>query len=126
LPAKNNSGHLFVYGTLMRGQPAHRTLAGRATFVGDATVPGALLALGRYPGLVAGRGRVHGEIWRFEVPELLPALDEYEGYNFKRCTTTATLASGRRLRAWMYRYRGPRDVRSTAIPDGDWRTHRWR
>ena len=110
----------------MRGQPAHRKLAGRATFVGEATVPGTLLALGRYPGIVAGRGRVRGEIWRLEAPELLPALDEYEGYNFERCTTTATLASGRRLRAWMYRYRGLRDARSTAIPDGDWRTHRWR
>ena len=110
----------------MRGEPAHRVLTGRATFVGEATAPGTLLALGRYPGAVAGRGRVRGEIWRLATAELLRTLDDYEGYNFERTTTTATLASGRRVRAWIYRYRGRRDVRSTAIPDGDWRRHRWR
>jgi gamma-glutamylcyclotransferase (GGCT)/AIG2-like uncharacterized protein YtfP len=117
-----------VYGTLMRGQPAQRLLTGQATFVEEGTVIGTLLALGRFPGLVAGRGRVRGETWRLETPEVLRTLDEYEGYNFQRCTTTATLASGRRLRALVYRYRGPRTREEAArvIPEGDWRRHRWR
>ncbi|MBM3219329.1 MAG: gamma-glutamylcyclotransferase [Candidatus Rokubacteria bacterium] len=117
---------MFVYGTLMRGQPAHAMLAGHATFVGEGTVPGTLLALGRYPGAVAGRRRVRGELWLLARPEVLRTLDEYEGYNFERRVTVAMLASGRRVRTWIYRYRGRRDGRATAIPDGDWRTHRWR
>jgi gamma-glutamylcyclotransferase (GGCT)/AIG2-like uncharacterized protein YtfP len=107
----------------MRGETAHRFLAGRASFVDEAHVAGTLLDLGRFPGAVAGRGRVRGEVWRLDAPEVLQTLDDYEGYNFLRCTTTATLASGRRVRAWMYRYRGPHKA---VIPDGDWRRHRWR
>ena len=138
--------HLFLYGTLMRGEPAHRLLTGRVTFVDDGTVVGTLLHLGTFPGLVAGRGRVRGEVWRLDAPEVLRTLDEYEGYNFERCTIAATLASGRRVRVLVYRYRGPRtraplaaraaerERRSTlhvvekmaVIPEGDWRRHRWR
>jgi gamma-glutamylcyclotransferase (GGCT)/AIG2-like uncharacterized protein YtfP len=127
LPANARPALLFLYGSLMRGQSAHRLLRGRATFVDEATVAGTLLDLGRFPGVVAGRGRVRGEVWRFEAPEVLRTLDEYEGYNFERRTTTATLASGRRVRAWLYRYR-PRATASTftVVPEGDWRRHRWR
>jgi gamma-glutamylcyclotransferase (GGCT)/AIG2-like uncharacterized protein YtfP len=130
----------------MRGQPAHHLLTGRVTFVGEGRVTGTLLALGKFPGLVAGRGRVRGEVWRLETPEVLRTLDEYEGYNFERCTSTATLASARRVRVFVYRYRGPRTraqltargveregrttlhvvERITVIPCGDWRRHRWR
>ena len=112
----------------MRGQPAHRFLTGRATFVAEGHVTGTLLALGRFPGLVSGRGRVRGEVWRLDAPEVLRTLDEYEGYNFQRCTTIATLASGRRVRALVYRYRGPRtrDETVVVIPAGDWRRHQWR
>jgi gamma-glutamylcyclotransferase (GGCT)/AIG2-like uncharacterized protein YtfP len=95
------------------------------TFVAEAHVAGTLLALGRYPGLVAGPGRVRGEVWRLEALEVLPTLDEYEGYNFERRTAIATLASGRRVRAQVYRYRGPR-TQQAVIPEGDWRRHRWR
>jgi gamma-glutamylcyclotransferase (GGCT)/AIG2-like uncharacterized protein YtfP len=111
----------------MRGQPAHRLLTGRARFVAEGHVAGTLLALGRFPGLVPGRGRVRGEVWRLDAPEVLGTLDEYEGYNFQRCTTIVTLASGRRVRALVYRYRGPRTrVQQSGIPEGDWRRHRWR
>ena len=128
MPASASPAHIFLYGTLMRGQPAHRVLAGRATFVDDATIAGTLLALGRFPGVVAGRGRVRGEVWRLEAPEVLQTLDDYEGYNFERRTAVATLASGRRVRAWLYRYRGPRTraEKMVVIPEGDWRRHRWR
>jgi gamma-glutamylcyclotransferase (GGCT)/AIG2-like uncharacterized protein YtfP len=111
---------LFAYGTLMRGYPLHAVLAGRARFVGTGSVPGQLLDLGRYPGLVSGRGRVRGEIYRFGDTQLLPALDREEGYNFERRRTMATLADGRRVRAWIYRYRGRRE-RAVLIPEGDYR-----
>jgi gamma-glutamylcyclotransferase (GGCT)/AIG2-like uncharacterized protein YtfP len=116
---------LFAYGTLMRGYPLHAVIARRTAFVGVASVPGRLLDLGRYPGLVAGRGRVRGEIYRLRHPELLAAVDREEGYNFERRRTVATLADGRRVRAWIYRYRGPRE-RAVPIPEGDYRRLRWR
>src|SRR5688572_8924061 len=87
---------LFAYGTLMRGYPLHRVLARGAAFVGEGHVRGTLLDLGRYPGLVAGSGRVAGELYRLERPELLPVLDREEGYNFERRRGAVTLPDGRR------------------------------
>jgi gamma-glutamylcyclotransferase (GGCT)/AIG2-like uncharacterized protein YtfP len=104
----------------MRGYRLHAVLARGATFLGGAHVRGRLLGLGRYPGLVAGDGRVKGEVYRVDDPELLPVLDREEGYNFKRRPSTITLAEGRRARAWVYWYRGPQH-RAVLIPDGDFR-----
>ena len=111
----------------MRGEPAHHHLAGRSTFIDKGHVGGTLLHLGTFPGLVAGRGRVRGEVWRLDAAQLLRTLDEYEGYNFERRTSIATLASGRRVRVLVYRYRPRLTARAvTNIPEGDWRRHRWR
>jgi gamma-glutamylcyclotransferase (GGCT)/AIG2-like uncharacterized protein YtfP len=96
-----------------------------ATLLGNGTVPGRLLALRTYPGLVPGRGRVRGELYRLNDVELLPVLDREEGYNFVRGRTTVTLEGGRRAQAWIYRYRGPRE-RAIPIPHGDYRRIRWR
>ena len=109
----------------MRGYALHAVLARGATFLAEASVSGQLLDLGRYPALVAGAGRVKGELYRLDAPELLPVLDREEGYNFARSIATVTLAGGRRLRAWVYRYRGPRE-RAVPIPHGDYRRVRWR
>ncbi len=104
----------------MRGYALHRALASASTFLGEGAVRGRLLDLGRYPGLVDGAGRVCGEIYRLDDPELLAVLDREEGYNFERCRAIVTLASGRRARAWVYRYRGPQN-RAVPLPDGDYR-----
>ena len=104
----------------MRGYGLHAVLARGATFLGRASVGGRLLNLGRYPGLIKGPGRVKGELYRLDDPELLPVLDREEGYNFVRSTTIVTLARGRRARAWVYRYRGPRE-RAVPVPHGDYR-----
>jgi gamma-glutamylcyclotransferase (GGCT)/AIG2-like uncharacterized protein YtfP len=114
---------LFAYGTLMRGYALHPVLARGAAFVGMARVRGRLLDLGRYPGLIAGPGAVRGEVFRIERPELLPALDREEGYNFERRPATVTLARGRRARAWAYWYRGSQNG-AVRIPDGDYRRAR--
>jgi gamma-glutamylcyclotransferase (GGCT)/AIG2-like uncharacterized protein YtfP len=108
----------------MRGCARHRFLAGSASFVGVARVRARLLSLGRYPGIVAGEGRVRGELYRLDDPQVLRAVDREEGYNFERRLTAVTRADGRRSRAWIYWYRGPR-TRGTPIPEGDWRS-RWR
>ena len=108
----------------MRGYERHRVLGPGARFVGRGRVSGRLLDLGAYPGLVPGRGVVHGEVWRLDG-RVLPAVDREEGYNFERRRATVTLGSGRRARAWVYRYRGPRE-RGVPIPDGDYRQTRRR
>jgi gamma-glutamylcyclotransferase (GGCT)/AIG2-like uncharacterized protein YtfP len=111
--------HLFTYGTLMRGYALHRVLAA-AVLEGEGTVQGRLLDLGSYPGLVEGEGRVRGELYRLPDPELIATVDREEGYNFQRGPITVTLGDGRISRAWVYRYRGPRE-RAVPIPDGDYR-----
>jgi gamma-glutamylcyclotransferase (GGCT)/AIG2-like uncharacterized protein YtfP len=119
LPARSRA-LLFAYGTLMRGYALHAVLAAGATFVTTGHVRGRLLRLGRYPGLIEGAGRVRGEVYRLDDPQLLPILDREEGYNFVRRRAIVTCANGRRARAWIYRYRGPR-ARAVVIPDGDYR-----
>jgi gamma-glutamylcyclotransferase (GGCT)/AIG2-like uncharacterized protein YtfP len=109
----------------MRGDVRHRFLGPGAALVGAGTAPGRLLDFRHYPGLIAGRGRVRGELYRLHRAELLPVLDREEGYNFVRGRTTVTLEGGRRVRAWVYRYRGPR-ARANPIPHGDYRRVRWR
>lgn len=73
--------HLFVYGTLKRGQSRHRYLEGQK-FVGVArTEPRyRLFNLGDYPGLVElldGRS-IDGELWDVD-PACLRRLDAVEG-----------------------------------------------
>ena len=104
----------------MRGYELHPLLATGARFVGLGRVRGALLNLGRYPGLVDGQGPVHGEVYQVEDPELLQAIDRAEGYNFERRLKLVTFANGRRRRTWLYEYRGPRRD-AVPIPGGDYR-----
>src|SRR5262249_42240436 len=104
-----NETLLFAYGTLMRGNERHRFFADGATLIGEGAVRGRLLSLGRYPGIVAGGDRVKGELYRIDDAELLTAVDREEGYNFPRRRAVVTLTDGRRARAWIYRYRGPRE-----------------
>jgi gamma-glutamylaminecyclotransferase len=73
---------LFVYGTLMRGGPRHRVLAGQR-FLGEARTRSlyALYDLGDYPGLVRrepdGRA-VWGELYEVAAG-LVARLDRIEG-----------------------------------------------
>jgi gamma-glutamylcyclotransferase (GGCT)/AIG2-like uncharacterized protein YtfP len=72
---------LFVYGTLMRGGPRHRTLAGQRFLGAARTLPRyALFDLGAYPGLIhdAGGQAIHGELYEVEAA-LIPLLDRVEG-----------------------------------------------
>jgi len=116
---------LFVYGSLRpalaSGQPA-RLVAGLEN-LGPASVPGRLYDLGDYPGLVAGDGRVRGDL--LLVPdELIALLDDYEECGgsrplFRRVRLTATHDDGSACRAWVYRYARP-VTGSRLIPEGDY------
>jgi gamma-glutamylcyclotransferase (GGCT)/AIG2-like uncharacterized protein YtfP len=75
---------LFVYGTLKRGHPNHRHLAGQ-TFVGEATTAPLyrLVDLGFYPAMqrLGPDGlAVRGELWDVD-DAALAAIDRLEGFD---------------------------------------------
>lgn len=75
---------LFVYGSLMGGiqSPIATYLKSNSTFLGEGTVNGILLDIGKYPGLIAQtdtENRVVGHIFQLNAPlEMMPNLDHYE------------------------------------------------
>jgi len=118
------SPYLFVYGTLMTrtrgllGAGERARLHREGTNLGAATIAGRLIDLDAYPGLVeptAPSDVVHGELFRLDRPvEVLSWLDSYEGVSpqptlqdeYLRLLTTAHLATGEEVKAWVYRYCG--------------------
>jgi gamma-glutamylcyclotransferase (GGCT)/AIG2-like uncharacterized protein YtfP len=125
---------LFVYGTLRPGEknyPAY--LAGRTRREVAATVAGALFFAteGGYPCLLAGEGRVCGELMdlRHECYEAalqeLDALEEYEpsdeaGSVYLRRRARVLLETGEEAEAWVYYWNGPLPA-GTWINSGDFR-----
>ena len=110
---------LFVYGTLRRGGSHHRLL-------GDAGLLGTwvsgphyrVLDMGPYPALVMGDAPVVGEVYRIG-PDMLPALDAYEGCpgDYHRARAETPFGA-----AWVYLWDRP----PPAVPSvrgGDWLRH---
>ena len=117
---------VFVYGLLMQGHELHHHLEG-GRFVGEGRVDGALVSLGRYPGLIEGSGSVRGELYRFaDLPSVLDVLDDIEEFEptdpsrslYLRIATTAHTQEGD-IEVWVYRYNGPMDA-AVPISSGDW------
>lgn len=117
---------LFVYGTLLRGQPNHAVLAKCGRFLGDARTHASLTLwdLGPYPALtVGGTTAVSGELWDVET---FDTLDAFEGPNYTR--QDVDLEDGSRAQAYVL-CRAPADLlqlrrgRSGArqLEHGDWR-----
>lgn len=73
---------LFVYGPLMHGESAAPLLDG-CRFEGGGTAAGRLVDAGGVPGLVAGEGRVHGELYLVSEEDL-SRIDAAEGAGFRR------------------------------------------
>lgn len=131
--------HLFVYGTLLRGE-ANAGLIPAASIraVQPAWVAGSLYDTGQgYPALkwqAGSQRRVRGECLHLaDLPELLPALDELEGFGgyddpaplYHRTLITLQPENGEPCRAWCYI--GAREAMfRVAIEQGCWRTHRGR
>ena len=75
----NDSHHLFVYGSLMRGMSAHHLMDGAAFVRSCSTVPKyALMVWEGFPALVIGDSSIEGELYTVSA-EKLHLLDEYEG-----------------------------------------------
>ena len=111
--------YLFAYGTLRPGlaPPSVRRLVARLRLIGPGSAPGRLYDLGAYPGAIfepSAECRVAGDV--FELPadslNLLADLDAYEGYAtddaagslYLRIRLSVTLADGRAIDCWAYRY----------------------
>ena len=76
---------------------------------------------GRYPGAVRSDQSdhwVHGEVHRFDDPQILPLLDEYEGSEFSRAAASAQMDTGGTIDCWIYWYVA--DATGGLIASGDW------
>ncbi len=101
---------VFVYGTLMAGQPAANLLGDNAIFVGPAMLPDhAMYDLGSYPGIVPAEGeQVIGEVYLVD-DEAMKRMDRYEGEGslYLRQTVSVEVDTGWRLSAKAYIYARP-------------------
>ena len=119
---------LFIYGTLMPGLRLAHEMAG-AEPVGPAQVPGRLVDVGRYPGLLPGPGVVHGELYRVDDAQLA-RLDVVEGmvpgqraasqYWRERVTVCQGALQGQSV--WTYVYNRP-SAGLVVIAHGDYRRY---
>jgi gamma-glutamylcyclotransferase (GGCT)/AIG2-like uncharacterized protein YtfP len=114
---------IFVYGTLMSGEPNYRLLTSSVLVGQVLTARGyTLYDLGPFPALVCeGRGRVAGEL--FEVDDAtLALLDRLEGV--PTFYTRATLTLEDRTLAEAYVLSKGKVRGKLAIASGSWREHR--
>lgn len=130
--------YVFTYGTLMSSATGDMGAAERALvqafgwFAGPASIRGSLFDAGACPGAVLGGGRrdlIQGELWRVpaDVPEILEALDRYEGcaaqspkpHPYRRQRIRVRCAGGGRVTAWIYLWAKSTDG-LVRIADGRW------
>ncbi|MCA9156818.1 MAG: gamma-glutamylcyclotransferase [Planctomycetales bacterium] len=119
--SKQNSGeavskldHVFVYGTLKRGECREACWPRAAVNIEPAWIHGALIDLGHYPALLDGNERVLGELWSFDPQDIaivFEQLDRIEGTNqpgmpneYDRVCVTATSQTFGEVSASTYRY----------------------
>lgn len=114
---------LFVYGTLLSGEPNHGLLA-PATFVRDVQTEAAyeLRDLGAFPALVRrGVGMVSGELYDVDAPTLA-TLDRLEGHPRFYRRTRVVLEDGVYAEAYVLGLARVR--RYPVIDSGIWRARR--
>lgn len=122
---------LFVYGTLRPGASAFGQVAPFIRSLRTAVLSEAeLYDLGPYPMAIPGAGQVVGELLDLEPRVYVYAinsLDRYEGYNpqtdsglFLRRETEVTLATGEKVKAWVYVGTPTQVEAGNPVPGGDW------
>lgn len=122
---------LFVYGTLLRGQPNHHLFEGRAERIDSGWVEGVeLYSLGAFMMMVEGQGRVYGElvclrsnagVYAATLADLdrLEMVDGTEGL-YQRVVWTVHLVSGEDVLAWVYLGSWEWVIDRLRIESGDW------
>jgi gamma-glutamylcyclotransferase (GGCT)/AIG2-like uncharacterized protein YtfP len=120
---------LAVYGELLSAPDLRQgpQLESHCRLVGSCWIPGVLLDLGKYPGLVFGEGQVLGELWEIGDPTLFEELDEFEGYDPDREDDSQYVRRRMELiepagTAWVYAYSGSGEGHQR-VESGDWRGH---
>lgn len=127
--SKSQLNHVFVYGTLMRGESRWLQLEPWSTDeVLDGHIKGRLYRLGTYPGLrLDEEGTVHGELHRCEdIENTLERLDTIEGHNeqnlgeglYVRVPVSVQTLNGA-VWAWTYVFNEVPDA-STWMQEGRW------
>jgi len=128
--------HLFVYGTLMSGQPNHRCYCADAVTVEPAVTTGRLyhLPMG-FPAMIEADDRqVFGEAMTFpDLPAKLAVLDHLEGYRpdqpehslyVRRVRPITLLRSHHTVRAHCYIWARPLSADAAAVEAGSWQNRR--
>ena len=110
---------LFVYGSLMQGEPNHAMLGGGRFIASVMTAACYMLVdLGEYPALLdAGATAVHGELYDVDMPTR-QMLDAFEEHPMLYRRSAVRLADGSRAEAYFY-VTPPADPQ--IISSGDWR-----
>ena len=119
---------LFIYGTLMPGLRLEAEMHG-ARFLGAAQVPGRLVDLGRYPGLLSGEGVVTGEVYEVDdthlarldvVEDMVPGNRVASQYWREAVTVCGGPLQGQQVQTYAYN----RPVNGcTSIAHGDYRRY---
>jgi gamma-glutamylcyclotransferase (GGCT)/AIG2-like uncharacterized protein YtfP len=119
---------LFIYGTLMPGLRLEAEMHG-ARFLGAAQVPGRLVDLGRYPGLLSGEGVVTGEVYEVDdthlgrldvVEDMVPGNRVASQYWREVVTVCGGPLQGQQVQTYVYNR--PVDG-CTPIAHGDYRRY---
>ena len=114
---------IFVYGSLLKGEPNHRLLLS-AEYLGPGRTPPSyrLMDLGPYPGLLPGGATaVAGEVYRGQE-SLIGTLDALEEHPDVYIRTAIRLEDGRE--AWTYLLRRAAPRNRPEIQSGAWRAYR--
>ena len=130
----DNTGHVFVYGSLKRGEPLYYLEGLKDLRLGvlPARMQGGLLYnLGLFPGMIlkSDGGAVMGEVHCFrQIEMVLGILDQVEEYYgegdpnnlYRRVEHEAELLNGEGfITCWVYEYLGPLDE-AEFIESGVW------
>ena len=119
---------LFIYGTLMPGLRLEAQMQG-ARFMGHAQVPGRLVDVGRYPGLLPGEGSVVGEVYEVDdahlarldgVEDMVPGDRAASQYWREDVTVLSGPLQGQTVQTYVYNR--PTDG-CTPIAHGDYRRY---
>jgi len=120
--------HIFVYGTLMRGQCREKCWPHPPLRVAEGVIRARLYDLGAYPAIVEGDDLVRGEVWEMRpehVEQTLETLDEVEGHAklsddlYVRRLVRCQLDEGKDVSAWTYFYALPLQLdEARRIPTG--------
>ncbi|NNC15185.1 gamma-glutamylcyclotransferase [Corallococcus exiguus] len=121
-PAASAPTRVFVYGTLLEGEPNHRMLHCARLVVPAQTLPHfTLYDCGPFPALAsAGHHTVGGEVYEVDAPTLA-ALDRLEGHPHFYQRSPITLDGGARVEAYLFP--AARLVGRPTIESGNWRAH---